>query len=890
MIQKQMETQSSQATLSSDVRWLASLLGEVVAEQHGAEALELVEQVRELAKSRRRNDPQGDAALRAAIAALSLDQQKILIKAFGDYFQLINIAEDEERIRVLESREREGTLAEMIEDSVATLHQRGHSAEGVRMLLEKLSIRLVLTAHPSEAKRRDIIAKLQNIAKVMLRRDREMLLPREWNALQGRLKAEIESLWQTRTTRVARTTVMDEVNFGLYFMTTVIMDLVVDVMDELRDALKHYYPDHDWKQVPNILHFASWIGGDRDGNPNVTADITIKTLSQQFSTARQVYIAELERLRGTLTQSIDEATVSPELTDSIAPTEVYPHEPYRQKITEIIATLEKDNYFDGQALLDDLLLMQRSLNQNKGIHSAEAHLRHLIEKVRIFGLHIVPLDIREDSQRHLHAIKELFAAYNIVPDFAALDEESKRRILTEQIRNPRPLFPVLPRFSDITNEVIATWRMIAHAHETYGKQVIDTVIASMTQNASDMLIMLLLAHEVGVDQSIDIVPLFETIDDLEHAPEILDAVFGNAPYREHLAARGMRQQVMIGYSDSNKDGGYLASNWGLYKAQRTLAELCRGANVALELFHGRGGSIGRGGGPAHRAILAQPASSHSGHIKMTEQGEVIAYRYSNPAIGRRHLHQVINAMLLATGAPPETEIRAEWPKTMERLAELGRVAYRAFVYESDGFLEYWQAATPIDELSSLSISSRPARRRAGGFAGLRAIPWVFSWTQSRAIIPSWFGVGTSFETVANEPGGLDLLRTMYTQWPFFNALIQNVQMDIAKADMGIAEQYAGLVRDENVRNTIFSRMTAEHERARQMVCKITGQKELLDNYPVMQKSITRRNPYVDPLNFIQVELLRKLRSMDQDEAEYAATLDAVLTTVNGIAAGMKTTG
>lgn len=885
-----LEQQSNQATLSSDVRWLASLLGEIIVEQHGAEALQLVEQIRELAKSRRRNDPQGDAALRTMVASLSLAQQKILIKAFGDYFQLINIAEDEERIRVLESREREGTLTEMLSDSIAMLQRRGHSAESVRALLEKLSIRLVLTAHPSEAKRRDIIAKLQNIAKILMRRDREALLPREWDVLAMHLTAEIESLWQTRTTRVSRTSVMDEVNFGLYFMTTVVMELMIDIQDDFRTALQHYYPDHNWSDLPDVLHFASWIGGDRDGNPNVTADITIQTLSRQFATARQVYIADLERLRGILTQSIDETGISPELEAAIAPTDAYPHEPYRQKITQMIAALEKDDYFDGQALLDDLLLMQHSLQLNRGRHSAAADLHRLVEKVRIFGLHIVPLDIREDSQRHLHAIKELFAAYNIVPDFTALDEETKRVILTQQISNPRPLFPVTPRFSEITNEVIATWRMIAHAHATYGKQVIDTMIASMTQNTSDMLIMLLLAHEVGVEDAIDIVPLFETIDDLEHAPEILDAVFGNAPYRAHLAARGMRQQVMIGYSDSNKDGGYLASNWGLYKAQRTLAELCHGANVTLELFHGRGGSIGRGGGPAHRAILAQPASSHSGRIKMTEQGEVIAYRYSNPAIGRRHLHQVVNAMLLATGAPPETEIRSEWPKTMERLAELGRITYRAFVYENDGFLDYWQAATPIDELSSLSISSRPAKRRGGGFAGLRAIPWVFSWTQSRAIIPSWYGVGTAFETLANEPGGLDLLRTMYVQWPFFNTLIQNVQMDIAKADMGIAEQYAGLVKNAEIRERIFAQMKAEHERARQMVCKITGQKELLDNYPVMQKSISRRNPYVDPLNFIQVELLRTLRNMEPGTAEYSATLDAVLTTVNGIAAGMKTTG
>lgn len=879
------------ATLSNDVRWLGNLLGDTIVEQHGMAALDLVERIRTLAKARRRDDPQSDLDLRKTIDDLSLDQQRILIKAFSNYFQLINIAEDQQRIRVLEQRERAGVVEESIDAAIQTLYIHGFTAEQVRALLDQICIRLVLTAHPSEAKRKEILVKLRGIADVMAQRDRERLLPREWGRLELALREEIEELWQTRPTRPTRTTVADEVDFGLYFMTGTIMDLVVDIYRELQTALKQYYPGEDWQSISGLLQYASWIGGDRDGNPNVTADVTLQTLEHQHSLAKGVYSTGIEKLREHMTQSIDEVGVSDELRESLPKADGHhPGELYRQKLDAILEKLQSDQYSNNEIFLDDLLVIDRSLRANRGNTVANGDLARLIQKVRIFGLHIVPLDIREDAQRHATAIKELFAYYKLADDFSALPEAKRQEMLTSEITNPRPLFPMEPKFGDITNEVIRTWRMIAAAHKKYGKSVIDTVIASMSQTPSDVLTMLLLAHEVGVERDVDLVPLFETIDDLQRAPEILTTLFGNGAYRKHLEARGNRQQVMIGYSDSNKDGGYLASNWGLYKAQRQLAELCKANGISLELFHGRGGSIGRGGGPANRAILSQPASSIQGRIKMTEQGEVIAYRYGNPAIARRHLHQVINAVILATGAPPETSIQPEWSEAMETLAETGRKAYRAFVYETPGFLEYWQQATPIDELSSLAISSRPAKRRQGGFAGLRAIPWVFSWVQSRAIIPSWYGVGSAFESFCERPDGIELLQSMFVSWPFFKALIENVQLDIAKADMGIARQYAGLVSDEAVREKIFEGMQAEHERACRMVCRITGQTELLEKTPVMQKSIERRNPYVDPLNFIQVALLRKLRSMSPGWPDYEPTLNAVLSTVNGIAAGMKTTG
>jgi phosphoenolpyruvate carboxylase len=403
--------------------------------------------------------------------------------------------------------------------------------------------------------------------------------------------------------------------------------------------------------------------------------------------------------------------------------------------------------------------------------------------------------------------------------------------------------------------------------------------------------MLLFAREVAVEDHVDIVPLFETIDDLQGAPAIVQTMFENPVYGEHLKQRGSRQQIMLGYSDSNKDGGYLASNWSLYTAQRELSSVCRAHGIELELFHGRGGSIGRGGGPTNRAILSQPAHTLDGRLKITEQGEVIAYRYANKDIGRRHLQQVMNAALLALGAPSKAPVQEAWLATMHSLSERGRRVYRQFVYETPGFAEYWQQATPINELSKLPIGSRPAKRKAGGFAEVRAIPWMFSWTQSRAIIPSWYGVGSALKSVADEhPQGAALLQTMYNEWSFFQTLIDNCQLDVAKADMGIAALYTSLVTDAALRESIFSQMQAEHSLTCQMICRITGQTDVLQNSPVMRRSIDRRNPYVDPLNYIQVALLRTLRVLSPDSPEYQRVLDAVLTTVNGIAAGMKTTG
>lgn len=884
------------SALSADIKLLGGLLGVIIREQHGDPAFETVERVRLNAKARRGGDLMAHHTLTADIEALDLPGKRVLIKAFSNYFQLINIAEDQQRIRVLRQRERDDGLRESMGAAVALLKESGLAAADLRALLDRLGVRLVMTAHPTEAKRQEVLVKLRHIAGMMSRLDRENLLPREEQAIEAALAEEIEELWQTRPTRAARATVIDEVAFGLYFITSVIMDAAADLLDDLRAVCAAHYPAADWSDLPPVIRFASWIGGDRDGNPHVTPEVTLATLRALRDAARRVYLDEIAALRDHLTQDTRDVGCDVIIMpDSGAAGNGDPlHEQYRAALDRIGRRLDADGYRSGADLLADLGAIRASLGNHRGARAASGALDRLIQKVRLFGLHLVPLEVREDARQYAAAVDEIFRRYEICPNYLDLPEEDKQAQLICEIVNPRPLFPVEPDFSDAANMIIATWRMIAQAHRQYGPGCIDTAIASMSTAPSDVLTMLLFACETGVAAVLDLVPLFETVDDLHAAPAVMARLFDTPEYRAHLARRGDRQQIMIGYSDSGKDGGYLASNWGLYTAQERLAEVCARAGVGLELFHGRGGSIGRGGGPTNHAILANPPAAMQGRIKITEQGEVIAYRYSNAEIARRHLHQVMHAALIAASAPSAPAVRAEWRAVMDVLAGAGRAAYRALVYETPGFLDYWQAATPIQELSAMPIGSRPAKRSAGGFAQIRAIPWVFSWMQSRAIVPSWYGVGHAFEQYCAlhdcDGGGMETLQTMVQEWPFFRALVQNVELDLAKADMGIAALYADLVEDADLRKRIFGAITAEHDRARRWICAITGQADLLSGSPVMRRSIDRRNPYVDPLNFIQVALLRDLRRMSPGAPEYEAVQQALMETVNGIAAGMKTTG
>ncbi|MCY3580985.1 MAG: phosphoenolpyruvate carboxylase, partial [Chloroflexi bacterium] len=753
---------------------------------------------------------------------------------------------------------------------------------------------------PSEAKRQETLVKLRRIASMMERRDRHNLLPRELRKLESALAEEVEELWQTRQVRASKKEVADEVDFGIYFIRSVIVDVVIDIYEDLQMALEDSYPEADWSELPPVLRYASWIGGDRDGNPNVTTDVTLQTLATLHDTARQIYLEEIELLAQHLTQDTQRFGASEEIRAAAGDAGLakrYPGELYRQKLAQIQQRLAADEYQSSRGFLRDLLQVQDSLKAHGGMRAALGAVQRLVRKLRLFGLHLAPLEVRENAELHSAALDEIFARYAICENYQALPEAEKQALLSAEIRSRRPLFPQeIDSFSDGTQSIIRTWRMISAAHDRYDAIVIDTVIASMSQQPSDVLAMLLFANEVGIDRDITIVPLFETIDDLFRAPQIMQQLFTNAEYQAYLQARagkrGLRQQIMIGYSDSSKDGGYLASNWNLYHAQQLLTETCVAHGISLELFHGRGGSIGRGGGPTNRAILSQPPESLRGGVKITEQGEVIAYRYSNRGIGQRHLQQVLNAVLIGMGTQEQRHVPAHYFEAMQQLSELSRACYQQFVYASEGFIDYWQQATPIRELSRMQISSRPAKRaERAGFSAMRAIPWMFSWMQSRAIVPSWFGVGSAFEAFAEQDdAGLPLLQKMYRGWAFFQAVIDNAQLDVAKADMGIAALYASLVEPPELRERFFGRIKAEHARSSDMIMRVTQQDTLLANMPAIQTSIQRRNPYVDPLNFMQVALLRELRGLDEDDPSWGAVLDATLATINGIAAGMKTTG
>ena len=874
--------------LSGDIHLLGNFLGQIIQEQEGAWALDLVESVRAMSKARRKDHPNftEDLTQLTEIHELDLTAKNILIKAFSNYFQLINIAEDQQRIRVLRQREIEGNLTESIEAALVLLKEHGRSAGEVRTLIEQISVRLVLTAHPSEAKRQEVLVKLRRITDLMNKRDRQMFTPMENHHIEAEILQRIEELWQTAPTRADRPSVEDEVEFGLYFLTAVIMDVTTAIYDELRTSLQTHYPEQDWLELPVFLRYASWIGGDRDGNPFVTPEVTLKTLRKLRRSARRHYAKKMVRLISYFSQSREEIGVSDELLAALV--KKPKREVYQQFMRQILGHLEDGDYAHGSDLVEDLLIIQRSLLANKGQQVAYGELQSLIDQVRIFGLHLVPLEIREDARLHRLAVAEICAHYQICADYGALSEDAKQALLTTEIRNLRPLLPVELPFSEQTNRLIETWRMIFKAQREYSFSAVDTFIASHSEVPSDILTLQLFAKEMAVD--VDLVPLFETVDDLRNSQAVMRTIFSNPAYQDYLATRQNKQQIMLGYSDSAKDGGYLAANWNLYTAQENLTAICEEFGVALELFHGQGGSIGRGGGPTNRAILSKPASALAGGIKITEQGEVVAYRYSNAMIGRRHLNQVLNAMLLALGTSTQKTIEPEWRTTMATLSEASRASFRDFVYETTGFGEYWEQATPIKELSQMQIGSRPAKRKQGGFEEVRAIPWVFSWVQNRAIIPSWYGIGRAFTQFGEQSGGLDLLQTMYRDWPFFNALVENVQLDLAKADMGIAALHATLVHDEDLRERIFAIIAAEYDRACGMVCQIVGQDILLERSPVMKHSIERRNPYVDPLNFIQVDLVQELRALSPDDPNYHPVLSAVLATINGIAAGMKTTG
>ncbi len=918
--------------LSANIRVLGDALGRVITSQQGPETFALVEQVRRVAKEARSTAQQINP--QELIAHLNLPELNSLVKAFTLYFGLVNLAEGVERLRALRARDIRNAPAprpESIADAIELLKRHGVTASAIQAWLNHALIMPVLTAHPTESRRRTILIKLRRIFDTLvdLTFGERLLLPADRQAAITRIEREIVGLWQSDDVRNRRPSVLDEVENGLFYFQTVLWDLLPQIYREMAAALEQAYPDHQW-QLPPFLRFGSWMGGDRDGNPYVTPEVTVETVRLMRSAMLRYLIGCVDRLITDLSQSVQQVKVDDAIIDRIAAyrelmpaaaATLNPHyrsEPYRQLCHFIQARLQHTLeytlnytpqwgadpppsrqptiYYHSQELLADLDLIDASLRNHGGALIADGLLRDVRANVAICRLHTATLDVRQHASRHTAALTEILAAAGVVANYEALDEAERVAVLSVEIRRPRPLTPSrLSQFSPATAETIQTFRIMAAISEQLDPEIFQTYIISTTSQVSDLLAVLLFCRDAGLYQpgqwsQLNIVPLFETGDDLQRAPTLLDELLQLPVYREHLALRDNLQEVMLGYSDSNKEGGFVAANWSLYKAQVALTAVTERHGVRLRLFHGRGGAVGRGGGPAGQAILAQPPGTLHGQIKVTDQGEMISDRYLDPRTAHRHLEQVVNAVLRAGFPGMARHPEPEWVDAMEAMAITARTVYRRLVYEDPEFLTYFRNATPVAEFSRLRIGSRPvSRRKSDRIEDLRAIPWVFSWMQSRHTIPGWFGLGSALESFAETHSHhLDLLRAMYRYWPFFTTLLDNAQMIMLKADLGIARRYAELVPDQALAERIVQQIEAEFRRTQRMICQITELNDLLAHQPVLQRAIRQRNPYIDPLSYVQIELLRRLRAASPEEQ--VEIEPALLMSINGIAAGLKNTG
>jgi phosphoenolpyruvate carboxylase len=901
--------------LRAEVRALGSALGRVITRIEGAETLATVERLRGLAKAARAGEPGAPRELTAAVAALAPSAAFNQAMAFTLYFELVNLAEENFRILLLRRRRAEVLRArsapprESIEAAVAELKARGVGAESMQSLVDRVAIELVFTAHPTESKRRTLLTKLRRLA-LLLRGD-QALEPGYFGD-PAAVEREIASLWLTDRSRVERPLVTDEARTGLWYFDTTLFDVLPRLQTEMRRALALHYPTV--RPPSRWLTFGSWIGGDRDGNPNVTAAVTAEVLGLHRQLALDKLLVNVRELGRTLTVSDRRESLTPELKKLLrenrhlssrveALVKRYPHETYRLVLAGLRervqhACADADRTLQAPADAEPALAAQdareileclvRSLESGRGAILVDGELRENLTRLDVFGLHTARLDLRQHSGPHEAAVAELLGR----SDYAKLPEIERRDLLATAITKAKPLAPAaIAALSPATRHVVEPLVLAGRARARLGPDCLGIYIISMTTDVSDLLEVAYLMRLAEVELPIS--PLFETLDDLTNAPRVLTELFAHPAYAPILAARQGHQHVMLGYSDSNKDCGYLTANWALYKAQDEIARVCREATVRVTLFHGRGGSIARGGGPAAKAILAQPVALRDGGIRVTEQGEVLSTRYHEPELAYRILEQMTYGVMLGIHAAEQrAPIKPEWLEAMERMSADGFAAYKRLVHDDPEFIAFWKQATPIDEISNLKLGSRPTFRRATqSVADLRAIPWVFSWMQARFNFPGWYGLGSALAPViARGRPGRDLLRAMHAGWPFFRTLIDNAQLTLCKADMGIARLYASLVEDARVRQKILSALEDEFALTERVILAVTGRKKLLADEPVLRKSVELRNPYIDPLNYLQVEMLRRLRAGGLDKTEEEATRRVVELTINGISGGLKNTG
>ena len=922
-------THDKDAPLREDIRLLGRLLGDTVRDQQGAAAFELIERSRQNSvRFHRDDDSAARRELEDLLDALSRDQTIQVVRAFSYFSHLANIAEDQHHIRrsrahlIAGSAPREGSLAHAIE---AVLGSGTADSAALMAFFDSALVSPVLTAHPTEVQRKSILNCETVIARLLDERDRMLLTPDEAEATLEALRRAVLTLWQTRMLRTAKLSVIDEITNGLSYFDTTFLRELPRLYAVLEDRLAAASPALGGTELAPFLQVGSWIGGDRDGNPFVTAEVLDKALAMQATVVLEYYLNELHSLGSQLSMSqglVSASDALQALAERSPDTSAHRlDEPYRRAVSGLYARLaatyrellgtapprhavaSAEPYAAAAALAADLDTVHHSLVANGAAPLSRGRLRQLRRAAMVFGFHLAPIDLRQNSEVHERTVGELLARAGRIPSlegYGALSEEARIALLAEEIASPRPLYSPHIDYSEETQGELAIFFAARELRARYGAAALPNAIISKTDGASDLLEVALLLKEAGLlkpssapeespSLAMNVIPLFETIGDLRNGPAIMQRLFGLPAYRALVASRGDEQEVMLGYSDSNKDGGFLTSGWELYKAEVDLARVFENAGVRLRLFHGRGGSVGRGGGPSYLAILAQPDGAVSGQIRITEQGEVIASKYANPEVGRRNLETLAAATLEATLIDLEgkTEPQAD-RAVMERLSELAFQAYRGLVYETEGFNRFFRESTPISEIGGLNIGSRPASRKASDrIEDLRAIPWVFSWAQCRLMLPGWYGFGTAIETwLAENPDGLETLRRMTVTWPFFRTLLSTMDMVMAKADLVIASRYADLVSDRALRDEIFGRIRAEFERTRRHLLAIEQHDDFLADNPMLKRSIRTRFPYMDPLNHLQIELLQRHRSGEGDER----IRRGIHMSINGIAAGLRNSG
>ena len=902
--------------LREDIRYLGRVLGDTIREQAGGQVFDLVERIRRSAIHYRRDHERGSLrALEKTIGALGQDDATNVVRAFSYFHHLANVAEDvhHDRLRRAHEARRAPPEPGSLGYARARLRAAGVSSRRVLAFFEQARVEPVLTAHPTEVQRKSILDRHRAI--------RARLGARASDAadLDEDLRREVLVLWKTSELRAEKPTVDDEIENGLAYFRGTFLDVVPRMYAELEDELAL------GATLPPFLRVASWIGGDRDGNPHVTHAVTARAVAQQAAVAFEHYLREIHALGSELSLAAKYIVDSPEL-DALgarSPDRAASRrdEPFRRALTGVYARVAATTkalgvdvpllhaavgaappYRAADELAVDLDVIHNALVSAGCGRLAGGRLRHLRRAVEVFGFHLAPLDIRQHSQVHARVIQELTRRATGMDLYESLDEGERQQLLLRELVPARPLVSPHVEYGPETTEALKTVETVASLHARYGARAVPNYVISMTAGPSDVLEVALLLKEAGLlvpgqepRSAVNIIPLFETIEDLRACGGIMHDLFSLPYYRQLLESRGELQEVMLGYSDSNKDGGFLTSNWELYKAERALVDVFERHGVRLRLFHGRGGTVGRGGGPSYHAVLAQPRGSVNGQLRLTEQGEVIASKYADPAVGRINLATLVAATMEATLVPDEAGDAEDgedelFTDTMEALSAFAFRAYRDLVYETPGFIRYFREATPIGEIGDLNIGSRPASRKSSDrIEDLRAIPWVFSWGQCRQSVPGFYGFGTAVRSflAKDRAARLRLLRAMYARWPFFGTIVDKLEMVLAKMDMGIAARYAGLVRAARLRDAIFGRIRREHDDTRAAVFAITGAKTLLQGNPSLARSLRNRTPYIDPLNHLQVELLRRLRSGrgDVDEIRRAVHL-----TINGVAAGLRNSG